>query len=200
MTDARMLEVSVVTPEGSAYEGEALSVVAPAFDGEIAFYPMHAPFVGVLGHGEMRITRIEDDEEKVEYFYLAGGVVQVVDDHVSVLAETVLPMSELDAAKAGARLQEAMDTPARDAIRFVVAPPQDGFVTVVSLGAGGDLSVYQPPIEVRGMETPLPGSVVLDDSQGPERIIVLFSRQRLDPREALETTAARTSMQFSKGE
>ena len=59
MADANSnaLQVSVVTPEGAAYEGEAANVVAPAFDGEVAFYPMHAPYVGVLGFGELRITR-----------------------------------------------------------------------------------------------------------------------------------------------
>ena len=51
MADTHTLKVAVVTPEGAAYEGEASSLVAPAFDGEIAFYPSHAPFVGVLGQG-----------------------------------------------------------------------------------------------------------------------------------------------------
>ena len=70
MADTQMLKVSVVTPEGAAYEGDASSLVAPAFDGEIAFYPMHAPFVGVLGNGELRITRAADGV--TECFYLAA--------------------------------------------------------------------------------------------------------------------------------
>ena len=64
MSDAqRTLKVSVVTPEGAAYDGEAAHVVAPAFDGEMAFYPMHAPLVGVLGYGELRVTRTDGETE-----------------------------------------------------------------------------------------------------------------------------------------
>ena len=109
MSDTRTLTVSVVTPEGSAYEGEATHVVAPAYDGEMAFYPMHAPLVGVLGYGELRVTR---PDGQTEYFYLAGGVVQVVDDEVSILAEKVMPAAQLSVAQAGAALADALSTPA----------------------------------------------------------------------------------------
>lgn len=106
----RNLTLSVVTPEGAAYEGKAKHLVAPAFDGEIAFYPMHAPFVGVLGFGELRITRASDGV--TEYFYLAGGVVQVADDAVTILAEAVTPTAELDESEARARLADAIAMPA----------------------------------------------------------------------------------------
>ncbi|MDA1194405.1 MAG: ATP synthase F1 subunit epsilon [Planctomycetota bacterium] len=110
MSDAkRMLTVSVVTPEGAAYEGAAAHVVAPAFDGEMAFYPTHAPLVGVLGFGELRVTRPDGE---VEYFYLAGGVVQVADDEVSILAESVTPARKLDANVARKALDDALATPA----------------------------------------------------------------------------------------
>ena len=116
MTDPRTLQVSVVTPEGAAYEGAAASVVAPAFDGEVAFYPAHAPFVGVLGHGELRVTH--PGGSTVEYFYLAGGVVQVADDVVSILAETVIPVAELDAEDAQKRLDEALAAEARGRVEI----------------------------------------------------------------------------------
>ncbi len=110
MSDAqRTLTVSVVTPEGAAYEGEATHVVAPAFDGEMAFYPMHAPLVGVLGYGELRVTRTDG---QTEYFYLAGGVVQVADDEVSILAESVTPAADLSIAQAEKDLAAALSTSA----------------------------------------------------------------------------------------
>ena len=111
MADTQTLKVSVVTPEGAAYEGEASGLVAPAFDGEVAFYPMHAPFVGVLGNGELRITRAADDV--TECFYLAGGVVQVADNEVSILAEKVIPSSQLDLQTTQAELAEALAAPAQ---------------------------------------------------------------------------------------
>ena len=106
----RALTVSVVTPEGAAYEGEAKHLVAPAFDGEIAFYPMHAPFVGVLGFGELRITRADDGV--TDHFYLAGGVVQVADDAVTILAEAVTPTVKLDESGARSQLADAIAMPA----------------------------------------------------------------------------------------
>lgn len=109
-SDNRSLNVSVVTPEGAAFDGAATQVVAPAFDGEVAFYPMHAPYVGVLGYGELRITRTGagSAEGRTEYYYLAGGVVQVADDNVTILAERVTPMAELDPSEAETLLADAI--------------------------------------------------------------------------------------------
>ncbi|MDJ0522454.1 MAG: ATP synthase F1 subunit epsilon [Planctomycetota bacterium] len=109
MAEHTSLNVSVVTPEGSAYEGEAHHVVAPAFDGEMAVYPLHAPMVAVLGRGELRVTRTDGAQQN---FYLSGGVLQVSRDEVSILAEAVTPSREVDVAAAEAELAEAMATPA----------------------------------------------------------------------------------------
>ena len=109
MAEHTALTVSVVTPEGTAYEGRAHHVVAPAFDGEMGVYPMHAPMVAVLGHGELRVTRTDGG---YEHFFLAGGVMQVADDEVSILAETVIPSRKVDVAAAEKQLAEAMATPA----------------------------------------------------------------------------------------
>jgi F-type H+-transporting ATPase subunit epsilon len=79
------LEVAVITPEGAAFEGRAKSVVVPAHDGEVAFLPRHAPFVGALGTGELRVTTGAGTER----YFLDGGVVQVIENVVSILAEKV---------------------------------------------------------------------------------------------------------------
>ena len=99
------LRVTVVTPEGAAYEGPAASVVVPSHDGEVAFLKQHAPFVGAVGIGELRVT---PPEGEVQRFYLEGGVVQVLDDVVTVLAEAVKPSAELDADEARTELESAL--------------------------------------------------------------------------------------------
>ena len=109
MAEHTALNVSVVTPEGSAFEGEAHHVVAPAFDGELSVYPMHAPLVAVLGNGELRVTRTDG---ALECFYLSGGVLQVAEDELSILAEAVVPSIEVDVEEAQAQLARAMATPA----------------------------------------------------------------------------------------
>ncbi len=110
MTDA-LLNVAVITPEGAAYEGTASMVVAPAFDGEVAFLAGHAPFVGALGAGEMRVTNADGEQR----FYLEGGVVQVADDEVVVLAEAVRSIEQLDPAAEAEALKEALAIPATSA-------------------------------------------------------------------------------------
>lgn len=77
------LHVTVISPEKTVFDGEADSVVAPAFDGEIGILRNHAPLMTVLGEGEMRITRGGAEER----FRLEGGFLQVVDNVVTVLSE-----------------------------------------------------------------------------------------------------------------
>lgn len=83
---AGRIRVAVITPEGAAYDGLARHVVLAAHDGEVAFLPGHAPFVGALGTGELRIHPEKGD---VERYFLDGGVVEVLENRVSILAEKV---------------------------------------------------------------------------------------------------------------
>jgi len=76
-----MLKVSVISPEATLFEGEAPSVTAPAFDGEVGILPMHAPMVTTLGAGVLRIGGGE------ARFNVEGGFLQVVDDVVRVVTE-----------------------------------------------------------------------------------------------------------------
>ena len=100
-----VLTVAVVTPEGSAFEGTAQSVVVPGYDGEVAFLRGHAPFVGAIGHGELRVMTPEGETRN---WYLEGGVAQVLDDEVTILADGILPAAEVDAAQARQDLDDAL--------------------------------------------------------------------------------------------
>jgi F-type H+-transporting ATPase subunit epsilon len=75
------LKVSVISPEATLFEGEAPSVTAPAFDGEVGILPSHAPMVTTLGKGVLRIG------EGHASFAVEGGFLQVVDDVVRVVTE-----------------------------------------------------------------------------------------------------------------
>ncbi len=74
------LKVSVISPEATLFEGQAPSVTAPAFDGEVGILPSHAPMVTTLGKG---VLRIGDGAS----FTVEGGFLQVVDDVVRVVTE-----------------------------------------------------------------------------------------------------------------
>lgn len=103
-TRSGRLHVGIVTPEGTVFDGEAHSVVVPGHEGEVAFYPLHAPFVGALGYGELRLST----GGELKRWYLEGGVAEVADNQVSVLAERVLLVEKIDAGEAQAELEKAV--------------------------------------------------------------------------------------------
>jgi len=77
------MRVTVISPERSVFEGEAEAVVAPAFDGEVGVLPRHAPFMTLLGTGELRIRQ----GEAAHRFLVQGGFLQVTGDVVRIVAE-----------------------------------------------------------------------------------------------------------------
>jgi F-type H+-transporting ATPase subunit epsilon len=83
-----MLTVSVISPERVLYEGEAHSVVAPAFDGEVGILPMHAPLMTLLGRG---LLRVEGATGGAQRFSVDGGFLQVAENHVRVVTEKATP-------------------------------------------------------------------------------------------------------------
>ena len=81
------MRVFVVTPERSLYEGKAASVVAPAYDGLVGVLPRHAPFLALLGTGDLVLRTAEGALR----FHVSGGFVQVVENVVRVVAEKAEP-------------------------------------------------------------------------------------------------------------
>ena len=77
-----MLKVSVISPESVLFEGETDSVVAPAYDGEVGILTGHAPFMALLGDGQLRLGGGSG-----RTFNVTGGFMQVLDDQVRVVTE-----------------------------------------------------------------------------------------------------------------
>ena len=75
-----MLRVSVISPEAVLFEGDASSVVAPAFDGEVGILTGHAAMVTNLGTGTLRLG---DGQS----FRVEGGFLQVDENTVRVVTE-----------------------------------------------------------------------------------------------------------------
>lgn len=79
------MRVSVISPEAAVFDGDADSVTAPAYDGEVGILPGHAPFMTLLGKGRLRVRRGSSLNE----FTVQGGFLQVLGDRVRVVAEHV---------------------------------------------------------------------------------------------------------------
>ncbi len=88
------LRVVVVTPEQTVLDVTTDFVALPLYDGELGVAPKHAPMIGRLGYGELRIGHGGGQR-----YYIDGGFVQVVDNVVSVLTNRAIPAARLDEAK-----------------------------------------------------------------------------------------------------
>jgi len=93
----------IVTPERVVYRQPAEFVALALSDGEIGIAPRHAPLVGRLGDGELRVRR----GETTDRFYIEGGFVEVLGDSTTVLTQRAVPAEKLDAEVRAAQLQAA---------------------------------------------------------------------------------------------
>jgi len=100
----RVLECTVVTPEATVLNTLAQFVALPLFDGEIGIGPQHAPMIGRLGFGELRVT---EGDRTLRYF-VEGGFVQVTGNQVSVLTNRAIPEDEIDLEVAEEQLAAAL--------------------------------------------------------------------------------------------
>ena len=91
MTMAMFAEL--ISPERSIFAGEIQSVVLPGVEGDITILPGHAPLVTTLNPGFLFAT---DAEGKSRRAFIRGGFVEVTGSSVTILAERVLPVEELD--------------------------------------------------------------------------------------------------------
>jgi F-type H+-transporting ATPase subunit epsilon len=85
-----VLHVSVISPEAALFEGDAASVVAPAYDGQLGILTGHAPMMTLLGKGELRV---EGGAGAGRKFAVEGGFLQVIDNQVRVVTEKASPAS-----------------------------------------------------------------------------------------------------------
>jgi F-type H+-transporting ATPase subunit epsilon len=99
----------VVTPEATVLDGPADFIALPLLDGEIGLAPGHAPMIGRLGYGEMRVV----NDKTTRRYYLDGGFVQVVGDTVSILTSRAVPAEDLDVEVTAEQLSAARLRPAK---------------------------------------------------------------------------------------
>ena len=97
-------DVSLVTPEGPAFEGEAEMVVVPGAVGEIGVLARHAPLVATLKAGS---TRIHLGGSEILEFATGPGFFKVELDRALALVDDAVNVKEIDDARAQAQLETA---------------------------------------------------------------------------------------------
>jgi F-type H+-transporting ATPase subunit epsilon len=95
---ANTIHVDVVSAEHLIFSGEAEFVALPGEAGELGIYPKHTPLITRVRPGAVRIKVAGRSDE--EFVFVAGGILEVQPNRVTVLADTAIRGTDLDEAKA----------------------------------------------------------------------------------------------------
>lgn len=95
---ANTIHVDVVSAEEQIFSGEAEFVALPGEAGELGIYPQHTPLITRIRPGAVRIKTVGHTED--EFVFVAGGILEVQPNRVTVLADTAIRGKDLDEAKA----------------------------------------------------------------------------------------------------
>ncbi len=91
------IHVDVVSAEESIFAGEAKFVALPGEAGELGILPGHIPLITRIKPGAVRIEKADGGEE---FVFVAGGILEVQPNCVTVLSDTAIRGHDLDEAKA----------------------------------------------------------------------------------------------------
>ena len=151
--DRRTFDLSLVTPEGPAFEGEVEMLVVPGAAGEIGVLARHAPLVATLKAGGTRIY-IRREEEEIREFATGPGFFKVEQDRALALVDDAVDAGHIDPQRAQRQLDDAQAELERiergesDADRWQVeqriAHAQNQ-LDVHAGGAGGRIRPVAPP-------------------------------------------------------
>jgi F-type H+-transporting ATPase subunit epsilon len=104
MADHPLFSVSVVTPEGAAFDGDAEMLIVPGAAGEIGVLARHAPLVAMLKAGS---TRVHIGDGEIQEFATGPGFFQVLEDRAIALVDDAVKADEIDDARAQQQLETA---------------------------------------------------------------------------------------------
>jgi F-type H+-transporting ATPase subunit epsilon len=97
LADRRQFSVSLVTPDGAAFEGDAEMIIVPGQAGEIGVLARHAPLIATLKAGS---TRVHVSSSEVIEYATGPGFFQVLQDRAIALVDGAVKADEIDDAKA----------------------------------------------------------------------------------------------------
>ncbi len=100
----KTMQVDVVSAEELIYSGLATFVALPGEVGELGIYPRHTPLISRIRAGSVRIHQPDGEEE---FVFVAGGILEVQPDSVTVLSDTAVRGKDLDEERANAAKKAA---------------------------------------------------------------------------------------------
>jgi F-type H+-transporting ATPase subunit epsilon len=140
------LHCAIVSQDRLLFEGEADIVVAPGSEGEMGILPNHAPLLAQLAYGIVRVRR----EGREQAFAIAGGVLEVRPDGVTLLADVGENVDEIDLSRA-----EAAKTRAEELLKMGPPPDTDEYLALEAALRRSTLRVEAVRRYRRGRRRPL---------------------------------------------
>jgi F-type H+-transporting ATPase subunit epsilon len=100
----KLIHLEIVTPSKVEFDDDVKSFSAPGMEGSFQVLPDHAPFVSTLQPGKVKFLQ-KDGIERI--FAVSGGVVEVLKNKISMLAETFEAKEDIDIERAKIARDEA---------------------------------------------------------------------------------------------
>jgi F-type H+-transporting ATPase subunit epsilon len=91
------LNLEIVTPSKSAFSGEIKSITVPGTKGRFQVLKNHAPIISTF---EIGMIKVDLPDGKSDHYATAGGTIEVLDNKVIVLADSIELVSEIDEERA----------------------------------------------------------------------------------------------------
>lgn len=102
---AQSFKVMIVTPDKTAYEGDAVSATIPGLTGYMGVWANHAPIVAAVAPGVVLLKT--DDLGNERHFSVGAGFVEISDNVVNLMTDTCEAAGEIDVARARDALNRA---------------------------------------------------------------------------------------------
>ncbi|MFO7846026.1 MAG: ATP synthase F1 subunit epsilon [Balneolaceae bacterium] len=106
MANEKTFKAQVLTPEGSKFDGDIVSITVPGASGNFQMLYNHAPIISALDVGQVDIRKSDDSEIT---YAVSGGFVEMNENQVTLLAERAVSPEDIDVSKAEKRLSDAKE-------------------------------------------------------------------------------------------
>lgn len=117
------IRCEIVSQDRQVFTGDAEMVIVPGIQGEMGILPNHAPLLSTLKYGILRVR----NQGQEQIFTIAGGVIEVQPDLITILADAAENVSEIDVSRA-----EAARRRAEELLKQGVPPDTDSYLKIES--------------------------------------------------------------------
>jgi F-type H+-transporting ATPase subunit epsilon len=142
------IRCEIVSQDRQVFSGDADMVIVPGIQGEMGILPNHAPLLSTLKYGILRVRYMGQEQ----IFTIAGGVIEVQPDLVTVMADAAENVQEIDISRA-----EAAKRRAEEILKQGPPPDSDSYLRIESALRRSNLRL-EAVKRYRGQRTRFPGT------------------------------------------